>query len=230
MPPANPPARRTGIAGARPPSSAGEAPLLRLVPARVRLEEPGPERRGEFLAAVRRSRALHAAWVAPPDTRAAFATWLARIAEGSYRGHFVIDGEDRLAGVINIGEIVLGSFCSGHLGYYAFEPHAGRGLMRAGLEKVLGRAFRDYGLHRLEAGIQPGNEASRRLATQLGFCCEGFSPRYLKIRGRWRDHERWALSAETWRAQRAARRSGTAASGTGAASGRCGPRARTAAS
>ena len=31
---------------------------------------------------------------------------------------------------------------------------------------------------------------------RLGFRREGYSPRYLKIRGRWRDHERWALLAD----------------------------------
>ena len=57
-------------------------------------------------------------------------------------------------------------------------------------------AFGKRGLHRLEANIQPGNRASIRLVRSGGFSREGFSPRYLKIFGRWRDHERWALTAD----------------------------------
>jgi [ribosomal protein S5]-alanine N-acetyltransferase len=67
---------------------------------------------------------------------------------------------------------------------------------------VLREAFLTLRLHRVEANIQPGNAASIALVQRLGFELEGMSPRYLKIGGRWRDHERYALRVETWRARR----------------------------
>jgi [ribosomal protein S5]-alanine N-acetyltransferase len=110
------------------------------------------------------------------------------------------DGE--LAGVFNVSEIVHGSFRSGYLGYYAFQPWHHRGYMKRGLRAVLDEVFGRNRLHRLEANIQPGNESSRRLVQGAGFRLEGFSPRYLKVAGRWRDHERWAITAEEWRSMR----------------------------
>src|SRR5262249_29626138 len=107
---------------------------------------------------------------------------------------------------IHIMEIVRKVFRSGYLGYYAFAPHNGRGYMTEGLRTVISRAFGGLRLHRLEANIQPKNEPSRRLVQRLGFRCEGFSPRYLKISGKWRDHERWAITAEEWTGNSKARR------------------------
>jgi ribosomal-protein-alanine N-acetyltransferase len=56
--------------------------------------------------------------------------------------------------------------------------------------------FRGTRLHRLEANIQPENAAFIALVRRIGFRQEGFSPRYRKVCGIWRDHERWALLAD----------------------------------
>lgn len=166
---------------------------------RITLENPSVEAKREFLAAVKRSRELHRSWVDAPDTPKAFSNWLMQIKSSRHMAYLVRTDTGHLAGMICISEIVRGNFQSGYLGYYAFAPYNGRGFMTLGLKAVVKEAFFKHRFHRLEANIQPGNEASRRLIQRLGFREEGFSPRYLKIAGRWRDHERWALTKEEWR-------------------------------
>jgi ribosomal-protein-alanine N-acetyltransferase len=151
----------------------------------------------EFVAAVRRSRALHQPWVSPPDTPKRFREQLQRMGAPGQCGLVVCRRDDgALVGVFNITNIVMGPFRSAYLGYYAFAGHERQGLMREGLLAVLRHAFGRLRLHRLEANIQPGNRASIALVRACGFECEGYSPRYLKIGGRWRDHERWAIRAD----------------------------------
>lgn len=69
--------------------------------------------------------------------------------------------------------------------------------MTEALRAAVSYAFGDLGLHRLEANIQPENVASIALVRRLGFQKEGFSPSYLRLGGQWRDHERWALLADS---------------------------------
>jgi ribosomal-protein-alanine N-acetyltransferase len=153
----------------------------------------------EFLAAVERSRALHHPWVQAPRTPQAYREYLSKHEDQRGVAFFIWLEEPRaLVGVVNLSEIVLGGFRSAYLGYYALVPYAGRGLMKNGLAQVITHAFKTMKLHRLEANIQPGNRPSKALVKTLGFRREGFSPRYLKINGRWRDHERWAILSEDW--------------------------------
>lgn len=165
------------------------------------LEQPTLAHREEFLLAVNRSRKLHHPWVYPPRTRGAFHAYLRGLRQETRLGYFVCTEEGQLAGVINLSEIVRGSFCSAYVGYYALVPYNAQGYMKRGLKAVMREAFVRHRLHRLEANIQPGNMASRALVQGIGFRIEGFSPRYLKIGGRWRDHERWAITAEEWRSR-----------------------------
>jgi ribosomal-protein-alanine N-acetyltransferase len=167
---------------------------------RVKLRTPTPADGEEFIAAMRSSRKLHAGWVTAPNTPAAFEALLERARQESFESMLAcLAGEGTIVGVFNISNIIRGSFQSAFLGYGAVAAHTGRGYMTEGLELVLRRAFTDLRLHRLEANIQPGNAASIALVKRCGFVCEGFSERYLKIAGRWRDHERWAIRAEQWR-------------------------------
>jgi ribosomal-protein-alanine N-acetyltransferase len=157
---------------------------------RLRIDHARP-----FLEAVGRSTALHHPWVAPPATPEAFAALVARQGE-RHVSYLALQEKSQLVGCLNLSEIVRGSFESAYLGFYAFEPHAGQGLVKQALRLVMIEAFTILRLHRLEANIQPANERSRRLVESVGFREEGYSPRYLRIGGEWRDHVRYGVTVE----------------------------------
>jgi [ribosomal protein S5]-alanine N-acetyltransferase len=162
----------------------------------VRIRQPVLEDQDEFLALVRRSRSLHEPWTAAPSTATQFRSWVER-SDTATDLRFVVclrKGAN-IAAVIEVTNIVRGPLRSAYLGYYTFAGYERQGLMSEGLRAVITYAFTTLKLHRLEANIQPANVASIALVQSCGFSKEGYSPRYLKIRGRWRDHERWAILA-----------------------------------
>ena len=167
---------------------------------RVIVSPPTEADEEAFIGAMRRSRPLHGRWVSMPETPEAFARYLARAAEP--RRSFYLarlrDGGD-IVGFLNLGEIIRGSLDQAFIGYGGVTGFEGRGYMGEAMQLVLREAFTTLTLHRVEANIQPENLPSIALARRAGFELEGFSPRYLKINGRWRDHERWAINAERWR-------------------------------
>jgi ribosomal-protein-alanine N-acetyltransferase len=170
---------------------------------RVVLEHPTLRREAEFLRCVRRSRRLHGGFASPPATPAAYRDYLAILRRKDQEAFFVVLlDSDELVGVVTIDDIARGSFQYACIGYYSFAPHAGRGFMREGVQLAIRRCFRELGLHRLEANIQPANRRSIELVASLGFRKEGLALRFAKVAGRWRDHERWALLADEWRARR----------------------------
>ena len=151
------------------------------------------EDRDAFLAVMRRSAALHQPWIQPPITVEMFGRYLNRLQRDDHEGLLVIDrSSGDIAGCYNINNIILTSFRSGSLSYYAAARYAGRGYMQEGLKQVIAYAVKKLGLHRLEANIQPGNQRSIALVQRCGFRREGLCRDYLFIGGAWRDHERWA--------------------------------------
>lgn len=167
---------------------------------RVKLVRPAKRHAAAFLDAVKRSRRLHRNLVTPVKTEDAYLKFVNHCRSPRCSNFFVVlRGSHELVGAINVENIMRGYFQSAALGYYAFIPYAGKGLMREGLIQTITHGFKDLKLHRLEANIQPTNARSINLVKGLGFQLEGYSPRYLKISGRWRDHERWAIHADAWR-------------------------------
>ena len=157
----------------------------------------------EFIQLMRSSRRHLRPWIYAPETPEAFDELIRRGRTDEYEFLLVcLKDSGAIAGSFHLSQIFRGGFQSAYLGFAAGEPYAGRGLMREGLELTLRHAFQTLRLHRVEAGVQPANEQSKRLVMRCGFRLEGFSPRYLKVGGRWRDHERYALTVEDWRARR----------------------------
>lgn len=158
----------------------------------VHLRRPRASDRDAFVEAARRSRRLHHPWVTAPDTTEAFDAYLARSRRRATRDNLLVcrndDDDGALAGAVNISEIVRGPFQSAFLGYYAFVPLAGKGYMGEGLELVVGHAFEELGLHRLQANVQPANVRSCEMLRRHGFRLESHSPRYLFVGGAWRNH------------------------------------------
>jgi [ribosomal protein S5]-alanine N-acetyltransferase len=164
---------------------------------RVVLRTPARSDEDEFIARMHASSSLHRPWLYPPLTRDSYRGYLERIAGDRHEGFLACRREDSaIVGWLNVSEIVRGPFQSAYLGYGAVVPFAGKGYMSEALRLLVRHAFTTMKLHRLEANIQPGNHASIALVKRCGFEREGYSPRYLKIAGRWRDHERWAIRAD----------------------------------
>jgi len=167
--------------------------------ARVELHTLSAADRDDLLDAMTRSRELHGHWVTPPTTPAEFDELLRRAEEDTFVSLLVrLRADGRVAGLFNISEIVRRAFQSAYIGYGGVAGLEGQGYMTEGMRLVLDYAFTELGLHRLEANIQPGNAASIALVQRCGFVREGFSEKYLKLGGEWRDHERWAIRTDLW--------------------------------
>jgi [ribosomal protein S5]-alanine N-acetyltransferase len=177
------------------PSRRKQTPLER--GERVYLRRPTAADAKEVIETVRASRDLHRPWVYPTDTKTAFDGYIWRTKERDYVGLLICrNSDDRIIGMANLSQIFRGNLQGAYLGFWASAEFAGQGYMTEGLQLVLRCAFKRLRLHRLEANVQPENQKSKALIKRSGFRYEGFSPRYLKVGGKWRDHERWAILAE----------------------------------
>ena len=175
---------------------------------KVHLRSPCIEDEQEVLSLNNESSLFHRGLASPPKTGSEFQLLLERCDSVSSSCFFICRNEDnRIVGSINLSQIFMGGFRSAYLGYYIGSRYSNRGYMTEAVELILKYAFQQLKLNRVEANIQPGNGPSISLVRRAGFKQEGFSRKYLKIDGRWRDHERWAILAEDWTASKRRKKS-----------------------
>lgn len=148
----------------------------------------------------RRSEKFHRGLIKMSRTRDDFEAFLERNEKPENECFLIVrERDDAIAGMINLSQIFYGPFCNAYLGYGLGVDFTGDGLMTEAVALVLRFAFKDLKLHRIEANVQPENQPSIAVLKRCGFTREGFSRKYLKIGGRWRDHERFAIIIEDWK-------------------------------
>ena len=110
--------------------------------------------------------------------------------------------DQRVAGEVNLNNVVRGAMQSGTIGYWIDRHHAGQAYVAEGVGLLMQFAFEQLGLHRVEICIVPRNTNSRRVMEKLDIRDEGVALRYLEINGVWEDHIRYAMTIEEWTIRR----------------------------
>ena len=79
------------------------------------------------------------------------------------------------------------------LGYWVAVPEWGKGVATEAVERLVRHLFERRSVHRVQACVFPGNPASERVLTKLGFRYEGTLRRVLCRRGEWLDDKMFSL-------------------------------------
>jgi ribosomal-protein-alanine N-acetyltransferase len=103
-----------------------------------------------------------------------------------------------MRGRIALANVVRGAWENATVGYFVDQATGGRGFASEAVGLALQFAFGPCRLHRVQAAVMPHNARSIRVLEKNGLRHEGFSPRYLRLDGAWRDHEQFAITAEEY--------------------------------
>ncbi|WP_142828471.1 GNAT family N-acetyltransferase [Planococcus soli] len=98
-----------------------------------------------------------------------------------------------LVGTISLVQVMRGPLQSAVVGYALDKKYNNRGYTTEALKLVVAYAFQKLALHRIEAGVMPGNDASIRVLEKAGFHKEGIAIQNVQINGEWQDHQMLAI-------------------------------------
>jgi len=104
-----------------------------------------------------------------------------------------------LVGKVAVMDVMRSLSQQGFLGYRIYNRYWAKGYGYEASRALIDIAFRDLKLHRVEAGVEPGNIRSIRLARKLGLKKEGLKRKAVFLRGKWRDLLAYAACCEDYR-------------------------------
>ena len=173
---------------------------LRLDGKELYLRRPESNDFDELIALYKASRKHFSGLAQPKSDRHSYDQLLSEAEKDTTEWFFICRKSDgAIAGTITLSQIFRKGFQNAYLGYLLGASFTGKGYMTEAVALILRFAFVDLKLHRIDANVQPDNEPSLAVLRRNEFTREGFSRKYLKIGGRWRDHERWAMIREDWK-------------------------------
>jgi len=96
---------------------------------------------------------------------------------------------------IGVAGLILSNdkFRLGEIYYKLMPGYWGRGYASEVAKKLISVGFREFRLHKVEAGVALGNERSIRVLEKAGMTREGLRRKILPIRGEWVDGYLYAM-------------------------------------
>lgn len=109
--------------------------------------------------------------------------------------YFLIKRKDdnKIVGGVSLRYIVGGNEQSCVIGYWCAVPYLRNGYVYEAVSATIDFVFKELKLNRIQASCMKNNQPSLNLLKKLGFEYEGTAKEYLKICGKWTDHEIFAL-------------------------------------
>lgn len=112
-----------------------------------------------------------------------------------------LNDTNTIIGRITLSAISRGPFQNAYMGYFIDQQYNGKGYATHAVHLAARFAFEEIDLHRIQAGVLPRNIGSIRVLEKNKFRYEGLAKRYLRINGRWEDHNLYAITREDWSAK-----------------------------
>jgi ribosomal-protein-alanine N-acetyltransferase len=101
-----------------------------------------------------------------------------------------------LIGDVSLMDVSRGVFQNAYLGYRIYNNYWGEGYAKEACKAAMYIAFKNLKLHRVEAGIEPHNPRSIKVAKSLGMRREGLSKKRIFIERKWIDLVIYAMTKE----------------------------------